>query len=364
MTKKRDILFRIEARFRRADGILPVFLPFAGCPYRCMYCAQDRQTGAGRESVAGALERLRREAAAWLERGRVPEVAFYGGTFTALPEEDFSACLKALADVRGSFAGLEREKGVRVTARCSTRPDCCGAERLERLGEAGVSLVELGVQSFDGAALSAVRRGYDGETVLAACEAVRRAGLLLGVQLMPGMPGSDADVFARDVAAAVAQKPACVRLYPCLVPEGTGLAALWRRGGYVPWTNEEAACRLGEAFSLFAEAGIPVIRLSVAPERDFDGGILAGPRHPALGSLIKTEALLRTVRRLADLHGIPDAMLLPASCQGYIWGDRGSAASLWKKLLPSGDIRFESEPEEHGYGFSERMGRLIYEGRE
>ncbi|MBO4317204.1 MAG: radical SAM protein, partial [Mailhella sp.] len=208
MTKKRVIPFRLEARLRRADGILPVFLPFAGCPYRCMYCAQDRQTGAGRESVAGALERLRCDARAWLRRGRVPEVAFYGGTFTALPESDFAACLDALADVRAMFSGLEREKGVRVAARCSTRPDCCGAERLERLKEAGVSLVELGVQSFDSAALQAVRRGYDGETVLEACDAVRGMGLLPGVQLMPGMPGSDAGVFARDVAAAIAQKPA------------------------------------------------------------------------------------------------------------------------------------------------------------
>ncbi len=70
------------------------------------------------------------------------------------------------------------------------------------------------------------------------------------------------------------------------------------------------------------------------------------------------------MRSLSGLHGAPDAMRLPASCQGYIWGDRGSAAPLWKKLLPSGDIRFEREPEEDGYGFSERMGRLIYEGTE
>ena len=80
--------FSVGRRLRRANRILPVFLPFAGCPARCVFCAQDRQTGVGNE---GGVDRALERAAATLEEisacpppGGV-ELAFYGGTFTALP---------------------------------------------------------------------------------------------------------------------------------------------------------------------------------------------------------------------------------------------------------------------------------------
>ena len=196
-----------------------------------------------------------------------------------------------------------------------------------------MDLVELGIQSFDDNALSLSRRGYDAASALAGCRAVQKAGAALGIQLLPGMPGSSPDVFLADVKLALSLSPSCLRFYPCLVPEGTVLARWFREGRFVPWTAEETVHTLGEALSLAWQADVPVIRLSVAPEPAFDAALLAGPRHPALGALIQAEALLISARNAVKTLGRPPRMLtLPRSCQGFMYGDRGALKERWREL--------------------------------
>ena len=332
----REAVFPVGSRLRRADRILPVFLPFAGCPGRCVFCAQDRQTGSG-GNVDGNL----RAAAALLDEIRPEqsiELAFYGGTFTALPAEQRKKALALYTRYRNS--------GKVNCGRCSTRPDALGAGTpsavLRELAEAGLDLVELGVQSFSDTALHLARRGYDGTGAEAGCRAVPAAGLKLGIQLLPGMPGVTPEVFLHDVDRALELRPACLRFYPCLVPEGTELAGMWRAGNYAPWTEEETVAALGEGLRRAWEAGVPVIRLAVAPEPVFDTALLAGPRHPALGGLIRAEALLRTTERaLRRLGGAPGRLYLPRACQGYMYGHKGALRARWAALgLPPERIVF------------------------
>lgn len=339
--------FSVGARLRRAVRIVPVFLPFAGCPGRCVFCAQDRQTGTPAESgVTAALL----QTAAVLDQNAVlsesVELAFYGGTFTALPSSERRAALALFARYKAL--------GIVTHGRCSTRPDALGMDDglpvLRRLAEAGLDLVELGVQSFDDAALARTRRGYDGRMAVAGCRSVAEAGLSLGIQLLPGMPGVSPEIFLRDVDRALSLRPACLRFYPCLVPEGTGLAELWRAGRYAPWSLEETVEILGEGLRRAWDAGVPVVRLAVAPEAAFDASLLAGPRHPALGSMIQATALLRATRAILDRLGhVPEYLSLPRSCQGYMYGQRGALKRAWSALgLSPEHIRFHAEPAEEG----------------
>lgn len=315
-----SIVFGVGARQKRCKSVFPVFLPFWGCPGHCVYCAQDRQTGRCAASPVPALvaeaEKALDALSPCAESGP-RELAFYGGTFTALPEEERLSCLAMLERVRSSG---------RIThARCSTRPDALSVEVLAELKSFGVSLIELGIQSFDSAALCASRRGYDGETALAACRTVQEAGFELGIQLLPGMPGCTPEVFLKDAELALSLRPSCLRFYPCLVPEGTVLARWLEEGRYVPWSMEETVSVLGRALCRAWQEDVPVIRLSVAPEPAFDAAVLAGPRHPALGALIQAEALLTAVQEAAGrLPGKPEELILPRSCQGFLYGDKGA----------------------------------------
>ena len=207
------------------------------------------------------------------------ELAFYGGTFTALPERLQMECL--------ALAMQAKEKGIVCRVRCSTRPDALRPDRLQALRHAGLDLVELGIQSFHTEALLDVQRGYNGDRAREGCRLIKESGLKLGIQLLPGMPGSTPQRFSEDVEEALAFSPSCLRFYPCLVVDGTPLAERWRIGQYAPWELDTTITTLGKALASAWAQRIPVIRLSLAPERELDESVLAGARHPAILSKVK-----------------------------------------------------------------------------
>ena len=312
---------------RPRPRIQPVFIPFQGCATRCIFCAQSLQTGETPRGIRETLAALEAGLSRAADKGEPPrELAFYGGTFTALPEKDQFACLE--------LAARFRERGLVSAVRASTRPDAVTAPLLTALRQVGLDMLELGVQSFTDTALSAANRGYTGETAARACGLVRESGLVLGIQLMPGMPGMREDDFRRDLAQTLAQAPAAVRLYPCLVLAGTELAALYQRGAFVPWSLEETVPLLAEAQGAFWRAGVAVIRIGLAPQTELDqGGILAGPRHPALGSMVRGLALFHYIaEQVSRLERPITGLALPRRFQGDFWGHRGELKEAYAAL--------------------------------
>lgn len=307
-------------------AVWPVFLPFAGCPYRCVFCAQDKQTGRGESGLEPIFKETERDLDAALTEGRGPyELAFYGGTFTALPKEWQERFL--------ALAMRFRERGLVTRVRCSTRPDCVDKAGLGKLRELGLDLVELGIQSFDDGALRAASRGYDGRTARQACGLVRESGLGLGIQLLPGLPGDDQGLFQADVHIGAAFGPETARLYPCLVIRDTVLAKLWEQGEYTPWPLARAREELAKALPVLWEKGVRVIRLGLAPEGTLADNILAGPWHPALGQSVRGLALLEIVRQQVETLGGPVANFeVPRRYQGELFGHGSELADEYAAL--------------------------------
>lgn len=321
------IIFRPEPVKKRGKRILPVFLPFAGCPRRCVFCAQDVQTGVGTAVWQATLDHVDEQLRLLAARCDAPvELAFYGGTFTALPRAVQDACL--------ALAARHAQAGVVAGVRCSTRPDCVSPGVLQRLGEAGVTTVELGVQSFDDAVLALAGRGMDAATVRQGCAQVNEAGLALGIQLLPGLPGATVQGFVADVAEALTLSPACLRFYPCLVLEGTELAAWWREGRYAPWQVAATVDALAQGLLMAWDADVPVIRLGVAPGDELQAALLAGPWHPALGSMVRGRALwLAVARQVGRLpRGGAQSLAVPRRYRGELWGHRGALREAWASL--------------------------------
>ena len=319
--------------------VFPVFLPLAGCPGRCIYCNQPAQTGQAPEPLEAVLARARAELLARPAASGPVELAFFGGTFTALPEPvqhhflDLAAELKACGRVS--------------RVRCSTRPDAVTPALLARLRARGLDLVELGVQSFQDQALVASRRGYDGAAARTACRMVRAAGLSLGIQLLPGLPGlsppegteeteetegtEGTEAFARDVALAASFAPELVRLYPCLVLEGTALAGLWRAGEFAPWPLKATIEALARALRVLWAAGVPAARIGLAEQAGLR--VLAGPRHPALGQMARARALLLHVGdMLPTLAGPATTLFVPRRWQGEVLGQGNALGADYAAL--------------------------------
>ena len=324
---------RLKARIR------PLFLPFSGCPHRCVFCSQTAQTGEGINPLETIYAKFKDNLEQDLKRKARPyEIAFFGGTFTALPG-DWS---ERFVDLAASY----RNEGLTTRIRCSTRPDALWPEKLDRLKSLGLNMVELGVQSFDPAALAESGRGYDPRTAIKGCRMVLKSGLTLGVQLMPGMPGSTPKSFLRDADLTSGLGPRIVRLYPCLALKGTRLAEIWSKGGFTPWGMEKTLLYLSMAVGVFWRKGIRTARIGLAPERAMIEDILAGPWSPDLGTRVRARALFGRIKLLASGVGRePEKLMVPRRYSGEIFGRKKELAPSYERMgLGPGRIKFWDNP--------------------
>lgn len=270
------------------NSIIPVFIPHLGCPHDCVFCNQKRISGsllpACPEDVTNALEE-------GLKKCEKAELAFYGGSFTAIPLEQ----QRAFLDAAQPYLASGRISSIRL----STRPDAINEEILSLLREKGVKTIELGSQSMINSVLSASWRGHTAEDTVCAAEMIKTAGFALILQMMTGLPGSDPEKDMESARCIAALKPDGVRIYPTVIVNDTALCDMWRAGEYAEHSVEDAVALCAEILPIFEAAGIPVIRLGLNPTDDLSGGdAVGGAYHPALGEMVKSRIYLNRARAL------------------------------------------------------------------
>ncbi len=273
--------------------IIPIFIPHQGCPHRCIFCQQKTITNLSEslltpDDIRNTIE-LATKSKHLLDK-KPREVAFYGGTFTSLPNASMTKMLDAVLPFI--------ERGIIQTIRLSTRPDSLGEDKLDILESFGVSTVELGVQSMDNRVLLLSNRGHTSLDTINAVRILKKRGFKVGIQLMPGLPGDSKELFMDTIDKVIDLKPAMARLYPTLVIKGTKLAQLYKQGTYNPMGLKDTVNLCKEACIKLENSGIPVIRIGLmsSPSLLKKGEIIAGPWHPSLGSLVRSGIHLEKVR--------------------------------------------------------------------
>ena len=263
--------------------IIPVFVPHYGCPHQCVFCNQHKITGSGTTMTAEYAKDIIQEALSWQTHSVEKEVAFYGGSFTAIP---ISVQKELLSVVSPLY-----QDGMIHGVRLSTRPDAIDDVILKNLQEHHVSTIELGVQSMDDAVLRAANRGHTSDDVRRAVEKIRQYPFALGLQIMPGLPSEDMYSLLKTANAVRELAPDFVRIYPTVVIDDTPLADAYKGRAYTPLTLKEATMRTAFLKLFFERANIPVIRMGLQATTDLDreGTVLAGPYHPAFGELVESE---------------------------------------------------------------------------
>lgn len=270
---------------------LSIFVPHAGCPQQCSFCNQHSISGAMHLPTAKEVAALCDAHLPTPGEGADTEIAFFGGSFTAIDRTLMEELLAAAAP----FVELGRAAGIRI----STRPDAISPEILTVLKRYHVTAIELGAQSMSDTILRLNRRGHNALSVRFAAAQIKNAGFSLGLQMMIGLFGETDPVrFARDTAIALAGlAPDTVRIYPALVLKDTYLASLMEGGAYKPLTVEQAVEATAPLIAMFEEKGIRVIRVGLHDEPGLAEAVLGGPYHPAFRQLCEARLYLEEFRR-------------------------------------------------------------------
>ena len=260
-----------------------IFVPFNGCPHRCSFCDQRSITGKVYQPTAEDV-RLTLETAidSLKENTKYSEIAFFGGSFTALDRGYMRMLLEATAPY------IDRFKGIRI----STRPDCIDGEILSLLKQYKVTAIELGAQSMDDRVLCMNARGHTAADVVCAAELIRDVGFELGLQMMTGLYGSSDELDLCTAERFIELRPDTVRVYPTIVMKGTRLGELYEQGVYRPQELDGAVALCARLLTLFERGGIRVIRVGLHDTETLRRDMLAGPYHPAFRELCESRIML------------------------------------------------------------------------
>ncbi|MDD2308756.1 MAG: radical SAM protein [Desulfuromonadaceae bacterium] len=299
---------------------VPFFISHQGCPHTCIFCDQRAISGAnGTLPTAGQITAkidLWRSTA-----GKHPlEIAFFGGTFTALPEKIQAALLAPLQPLL--------ESGTIDSVRISTRPDCIDVGRVEWLSGKGVRTIELGVQSMDDTVLTASGRGHSAAESHAAISCVKSLGLRAGAQLMPGLPGDTPLSSLSSLEQVITAGADFIRIYPTVVLQETELARRYTAGDFTPLSLDRGVSLCKLLLQRAMQAGIPVIRIGLQADEGLNAeSVLAGCWHPALGQLVRSQLYADLISRFVTPGQHVTVYCHPARLSDVVGVKRGGLQS-------------------------------------
>lgn len=271
---------------------ISIFIPHAGCPHACSFCSQNTISGAPhvpdtkevRETISSAYEYITDKNA----RAET-EIAFFGGSFTAIPRD----YMIALLETANKFISEDGFKGVRI----STRPDCIDDDILDILKKYHVTAIELGAQSMCDRVLEQNRRGHTADDVEKSSRLIREWGFELGLQMMTGLYGSSPEDDIYTINKIAELSPDTVRVYPTAIIDGTRLGELFKSGEYVPYPFEKCVEICAYADKLFNRRNIRIIRMGLHAERSLEEKLLGGFYHPAFAEIVRSELFRQALER-------------------------------------------------------------------
>lgn len=329
--------------------IIPIFVPHKGCPHDCIFCSQKKISGQNEEMTPEKVTQIIDEHLGTVKQNAFVEIAFFGGSFTAIDLE----IQKSLLDRTIPYLANGRVAEIRL----STRPDCIDHNNLDFLWKYGVRTIELGVQSLDEDVLKASFRGHDASCVYRAAALIKSKGFHLGIQTMTGLPEDTREKCLDTARKVIEMAPDIVRIYPVLVIKGTELERQYNQGRYVPQKIDEAVELCAQLLEMYESSGINVIRIGLQITENICGGddsdVAAGPVHPAIRQLVESKRMLakmETMIEKQELAGVREIVITTglSNLSNVIGQKRENIMHLKSKysidsIKVKGDIKYNRE---------------------
>ncbi len=315
----RDFLKMKPTRTASGVSVVAVMAKPHSCPHgKCVYCPGGVEYGApqsylGEEPALMRAKmnqfdpykqtqnRLRQYLQTGHEFDKV-ELIVMGGTFNSLPknyqERFVTECFRAMNDFpkkisRKTTLLAEQKKNGQSKIKNSgiifeTRPDHCSQQEIDEFLKLGGTHVELGVQTARPEVLKKIGRKHSLRDTIQATRRLKDAGFKITYHLMPFLPGwtmkSDQEMF-KEIFQNPDYKPDELKIYPCLVIKGTELYKWWKKGKYVPGSDEIAVKMLSQVKKRIP----PYVRIKRLM-RDVPAPLIeAGPKKGNLRELVLKE---------------------------------------------------------------------------
>ena len=271
----------------KKNYIIPIFVPHLGCPNDCIFCNQKTISGQKDSMTKDKAKKIIDNYLANVDTsdGKI-EIAFFGGSFTAIDEQKQEELLQV------AYEYIENGKVEDI--RISTRPDAINKQILKRLKKYKVKTIELGVQSANDYILHRANRGHNFDDVRKASKLIKRYGFKLGHQMMVGLPESTKIDELNTAKELIKLKPKMVRIYPVLIVKNTKLEEEYNKGVYEPLPLVQAVEICKELVRMFVNKKIDVIRVDlqntdeITEPTENNSQVVAGPYHPAFRQLVES----------------------------------------------------------------------------
>lgn len=305
---------------------ISIFVPHVGCPNMCSFCNQHTISGAQHAPSAQEVREICEKALGEVKSPENTEIAFFGGSFTAIRRDYMTELLESVQD----YIGENKFKGIRI----STRPDCIDEEILFQLKSSNVTAIELGAQSMSDKVLQANDRGHTAEDVRRASELIRQYGFELGLQMMVGLYKSlSADELAT-MKAITEIHPDTLRIYPVVILKGTRLAELFCSGEYNPPEFDSVAQMCAEFMEMAENSGIRIIKCGLHASEFVEQDMVGGFYHPAFRELCESTIYRRRMEEAICCEtsgGLSFTFAVHPSCISKAMGHKKSNAEYFKQ---------------------------------
>ncbi|KYK34230.1 MAG: B12-binding domain-containing radical SAM protein [Theionarchaea archaeon] len=183
-----------------------------GCPFHCAYCVSCQIYNKIRFfNEKRVIEELKLATDYGIEN-----VMFYDSTFN-LPQIVYNLCKK-----------IAEEKKIKISFNAFLRPELINKKMLDILERAGMSLVEIGIQSFNSKTLQLIHRTADIEKIKETFKLLHRRDHHTVCDLILGLPGETLDTMKEGINLAYTFEGVIVGIFLLQVLPGSLL-----------WTNNQ-----------------------------------------------------------------------------------------------------------------------------
>jgi elongator complex protein 3 len=277
------ILRKLKVRSNSGVAVISLLTKPYPCPGKCIYCPNEKEMPKSYLSKEPAAARalannfspytqVQNRMKALVSNGHPVdklEVIVIGGTWSfydeAYQEEFIYEIFRAVNEFEKNVdpknnskkKTLEELQKENETARArviglsiETRPDFITEKELGRLRWLGVTKIEIGVQHLLNSVLALNKRDMTAKQISDATEMMRNAGFKVVYHMMPNLFGSTPEMDIKmfgDLFKGKDFQPDMLKMYPCIVLRNSYLYTVWKKGDFIPYTDDELLYVLREA---------------------------------------------------------------------------------------------------------------------